>query len=69
MKENKHPYHQISDDDVMDVAIHVKMISSRCDVDWAVCKEIMRIGYELGWEGALSTPGAAKFSRLTKEAT
>ncbi|MCK5603668.1 hypothetical protein KAR91_17410 [Candidatus Pacearchaeota archaeon] len=66
MSDNVHPYNQISDDEVVNITVQLRLIVARTGLDWDVCRDIMRAAYESGWNGALDTEGAVRFDRLTK---
>lgn len=63
-EENKHPAEQISEEAKKSIGTDINFIVRRYGVDEKVAKDIYRIGYESGWEDALTTSGAIRFHRL-----
>jgi len=61
---NKPPWYQISKKKAEEIAQHIVMFAARNNIDTDICKDLMRIGYEVGWNHALETPNATIFRRL-----
>ncbi|MCK5610711.1 hypothetical protein KAR91_53050 [Candidatus Pacearchaeota archaeon] len=66
MSDNEHPYNQIEMDKLGAINKQIGTMRRMYGLSYEDCRQIIRVGYELGWDGALDTEGATKFHRLTK---